>query len=119
MGTMRGQSCIQLLLAAEQEAQEIVSNARNMKLMRLKQAKDEAEREGATFRAFLEKEYQRKVSEVMYFSSPSSPILPCKLLYPSPNLGFLALCTPEIRVFGTLHSLNTGFWHFAPLKFGF
>nr|GFD07862.1 V-type proton ATPase subunit G 1-like [Tanacetum cinerariifolium] len=38
---------IQLLLAAEQEAQQIVNAARNAKLARLKQAKEEAEKEVA------------------------------------------------------------------------
>ncbi|PWA88851.1 Vacuolar (H+)-ATPase G subunit [Artemisia annua] len=58
-----GQNGIQLLLAAEQEAQQIVNAARNAKLARLKQAKEEAEREVAEFRAQMEAEYQRKLTE--------------------------------------------------------
>ncbi|PKA50105.1 V-type proton ATPase subunit G [Apostasia shenzhenica] len=63
MDIMRGQGGIQMLLTAEQEAQQIVSSARNMKLARLKHAKDEAEQEAAAYRSSLEKEYERKVSE--------------------------------------------------------
>ncbi|GKB19743.1 V-type proton ATPase subunit G 1-like protein [Tanacetum coccineum] len=62
-GGSRGQSGIQSLLAAEQEAQQIVNAARNAKLARLKQAKDEAEREVAEFRAQMEADYQRKLTE--------------------------------------------------------
>lgn len=58
-----GQNGIQLLLAAEQEAQQIVNAARNAKLARLKQAKEEAEREVAEFRAQMEAEFQRKLTE--------------------------------------------------------
>lgn len=60
MNTMRGQDGIQALLTAEQEAQQIVSTAKNNKLTRLKQAKDEAELEVVAFRTSLEKENQRK-----------------------------------------------------------
>lgn len=63
MEAMRGQGGIQMLLTAEQEAQQIVSTARNKKLARLKQAKEEAEREVATFRATLESEYQKNISD--------------------------------------------------------
>ncbi|KAG9445582.1 hypothetical protein H6P81_011710 [Aristolochia fimbriata] len=63
MDSNRGQGGIQLLLAAEQEAQHIVNAARNAKLARLKQAKEEAEKEAAEFRARLEAEFQRKVAE--------------------------------------------------------
>uniref|UniRef100_A0A2P2K118 V-type proton ATPase subunit G n=1 Tax=Rhizophora mucronata TaxID=61149 RepID=A0A2P2K118_RHIMU len=59
----RGQNGIQLLLAAEQEAQHIVNAARNAKLARLKQAKEEAEKEAAQFRAQVEAEFQRKLAE--------------------------------------------------------
>ncbi|XP_071710842.1 V-type proton ATPase subunit G 1-like [Rutidosis leptorrhynchoides] len=58
-----GQNGIQLLLAAEQEAQQIVTAARNAKLARLKQAKDEAEKEVAEFRAQMEADFQRKLTE--------------------------------------------------------
>ncbi|KAG6391514.1 V-type proton ATPase subunit G 1-like [Salvia hispanica] len=57
------QNGIQLLLAAEQEAQHIVNAARTAKQARLKQAKEEAEKEIAEFRAQMEAEYQSKVAE--------------------------------------------------------
>lgn len=63
MEANRGQSGIQQLLAAEQEAQHIVNAARNAKLARLKQAKEEADREVAEFRALVEREFQRKLAE--------------------------------------------------------
>ena len=59
----RGQNGIQLLLAAEQEAQRIVGAAREAKMARLRQAKEEAEKEIAQFRAQMEVEFQRKVAE--------------------------------------------------------
>ncbi|KAF2295806.1 hypothetical protein GH714_034062 [Hevea brasiliensis] len=63
MDSNRGQNGIQLLLAAEQEAQHIVNAARNAKMARLKQAKEEAEKDIAEFRAHMEAEFQRKVAE--------------------------------------------------------
>ncbi|KAH6784124.1 vacuolar ATP synthase subunit G2 [Perilla frutescens var. hirtella] len=57
------QNGIQLLLAAEQEAQHIVNAARTAKQARLKQAKEEAEKEIAEFRSQMEAEFQRKVAE--------------------------------------------------------
>jgi len=63
MGSNKGQGGIQLLLAAEQEAQHIVASARAAKMARLKQAKDEAEREIASYRAQRETEFRRKVAE--------------------------------------------------------
>ncbi|KAG5523467.1 hypothetical protein RHGRI_035315 [Rhododendron griersonianum] len=63
MESNRGQNGIQLLLAAEQEAQRIVNAARAAKLARLKQAKEEAEKEIAEFRAQMDAQFQRKVSE--------------------------------------------------------
>ncbi|KAJ9175545.1 hypothetical protein P3X46_014091 [Hevea brasiliensis] len=63
MDSNRGQNGIQLLLAAEQEAQHIVNAARNSKMARLKQAKEEAEKDIAEFRAHMEAEFQRKVAE--------------------------------------------------------
>ncbi|RWR72226.1 V-type proton ATPase subunit G-like protein [Cinnamomum micranthum f. kanehirae] len=68
MDSSKGQGGIQMLLTAEQEAQQIVSSARNMKMKRLKQAKDEAEKEAANYRSSLEMEYQRKVSDSSGFS---------------------------------------------------
>ncbi|XP_008794507.2 V-type proton ATPase subunit G-like [Phoenix dactylifera] len=63
MESMRGQGGVSMLLTAEQEARQIVSRARNMKLERLKQAKDEAKREAAAYYTSLEEEYRRKISE--------------------------------------------------------
>ncbi|KNA03615.1 hypothetical protein SOVF_207450 [Spinacia oleracea] len=63
MEANRGQNGIQLLLAAEQEAQHIVNTAKNAKMARLRQAKEEAERDIAEFRAQMEAEYQRKLAE--------------------------------------------------------
>ncbi|CAA7409127.1 unnamed protein product [Spirodela intermedia] len=63
MESSRRQGGIQQLLAAEQEAQHIVNAARNAKLARLKQAKDEAEKEIAEYRAQVEAEFQKKVLE--------------------------------------------------------
>nr|XP_016509493.1 PREDICTED: V-type proton ATPase subunit G 1-like [Nicotiana tabacum] len=64
MASSSGQNGIQLLLAAEQEAQHIVNNARTAKQARLKQAKEEAEKEIAEFRAYMEAEFQRKLEQV-------------------------------------------------------
>ncbi|ESR42031.1 hypothetical protein CICLE_v10013168mg [Citrus x clementina] len=63
MASNRGHGGIQQLLAAEQEAQHIVAAARNAKMARLRQAKEEAEREIAEHRAQVEREFQRKLSE--------------------------------------------------------
>ncbi|XP_010433570.1 PREDICTED: V-type proton ATPase subunit G3 [Camelina sativa] len=62
MDSLRGQGGIQMLLTAEQEAGRIVSAARTAKLARMKQAKDEAEREMEEYRSKLEEEYQAQVS---------------------------------------------------------
>ncbi|KAI3464350.1 hypothetical protein Pfo_021013 [Paulownia fortunei] len=72
MDPMRGgQGGIQMLLTAEQEAQHIVTAARNLKMSRLKQAKEEAETEVANYRSHLEAEYQKGISE-SYGSSDST-----------------------------------------------
>ncbi|XP_052188444.1 uncharacterized protein LOC127798852 [Diospyros lotus] len=63
MDTVKGQGGIQMLLTAEQEAQQIISEAKNLKLARLKQAKDEAEREVANYRAHLDAEHQKRIAE--------------------------------------------------------
>ncbi|CAN6197251.1 unnamed protein product, partial [Urochloa humidicola] len=63
MDASRRQSGIQQLLAAEQEAQQIVNAARAAKSARLKQAKEEAEREIAEYKQQMEAEFQRKVAE--------------------------------------------------------
>ncbi|KAL6316815.1 hypothetical protein AAG906_021115 [Vitis piasezkii] len=48
MDSMKGQGGIQMLLTAEQEARQIISSAKNLKLTKLKQAKEEAERNGSS-----------------------------------------------------------------------
>ncbi|XP_057867790.1 V-type proton ATPase subunit G1 [Cryptomeria japonica] len=63
MDSNKGQGGIQLLLAAEQEAQHIIASARAAKTVRLKQAKEEAEREIAAYRAQRESEFRKKVAE--------------------------------------------------------
>ncbi|KAK4435891.1 V-type proton ATPase subunit G 1 [Sesamum alatum] len=63
MAASSSQNGIQLLLTAEQEAQRIVNAARTAKQARLKQAKEEAEREIAEFRAQMEADFQRKLAE--------------------------------------------------------
>ncbi|WVZ09052.1 hypothetical protein V8G54_022398 [Vigna mungo] len=79
MDPFKGQGGIQMLLTAEQEAQHIISNARNCKTsilsynvvikvlekltQRLKQAKEEAEKEAAQYRSHMEDEYQNSISE--------------------------------------------------------
>ncbi|KAK2364117.1 V-type proton ATPase subunit G 1 [Trifolium repens] len=62
MASNSGQGGIQQLLAAEQEAQQIVNAAKNDKNARLKHAKEEAEKEIAEHRAHLENQFQKKVS---------------------------------------------------------
>ncbi|KAH7288213.1 hypothetical protein KP509_31G017300 [Ceratopteris richardii] len=59
----KGQGGIQMLLAAEQEAQQIIAAARAAKSARLKQAKEEAEKEVAEYRAQREAEFKKKLSE--------------------------------------------------------
>ncbi|KAJ6757898.1 V-TYPE PROTON ATPASE SUBUNIT G3 [Salix koriyanagi] len=54
---------IQMLLTAEQEAQQMVTAARNLKTTRLRQAKEEAEKEAALYRSNMESEHQKKVDE--------------------------------------------------------
>ncbi|PIA51248.1 hypothetical protein AQUCO_01100234v1 [Aquilegia coerulea] len=63
MEALKGQGGVQMLLTAEQEAQQIVANARNLKMTRLKQAKDEADGETSRYRTQMEAEYRRKISE--------------------------------------------------------
>ncbi|XP_034677457.1 V-type proton ATPase subunit G 1-like isoform X2 [Vitis riparia] len=63
MDSMKGQGGIQMLLTAEQEARQIISNAKNLKLTRLKQAKEEAEREVKLYHSNMEAAYQKKISE--------------------------------------------------------
>nr|XP_023880750.1 V-type proton ATPase subunit G3-like isoform X2 [Quercus suber]XP_023880751.1 V-type proton ATPase subunit G3-like isoform X2 [Quercus suber] len=63
MDPFRGQGGIQMLLTAEQEAQSIVASAKSLKMGRLKQAKDEADREATLYRSHMEAEYQKTISE--------------------------------------------------------
>ncbi|KAJ4892616.1 V-type proton ATPase subunit G1 [Raphanus sativus] len=63
MESSRGQGGIQQLLAAEQEAQHIVNAARTAKMGRLKQAKEEAEKEIGEYKAKTEQDFQRKLEE--------------------------------------------------------
>ncbi|XAR69084.1 hypothetical protein NMG60_11000548 [Bertholletia excelsa] len=63
MASSSRQGGIQQLLAAEQEAQQIINAARSEKMARLKQAKEKAEKEVAEYRAQMELEFQRKVTE--------------------------------------------------------
>ncbi|GMP85067.1 hypothetical protein CsSME_00038375 [Camellia sinensis var. sinensis] len=51
---------MQILLTVEQEAQQIVNATNSAKMARLKQAKEEAEKEVAEYRAQMELEFQRK-----------------------------------------------------------
>uniref|UniRef100_A0A7N0VD59 V-type proton ATPase subunit G n=1 Tax=Kalanchoe fedtschenkoi TaxID=63787 RepID=A0A7N0VD59_KALFE len=57
------QGGIQQLLAAEQEAQQIVNTARNEKMARLRQAKEEAQKEIAAYRAQIELDFQKKLAQ--------------------------------------------------------
>ncbi|EEE57635.1 hypothetical protein OsJ_08056 [Oryza sativa Japonica Group] len=63
MDANRRQGGIQQLLAAEQEAQQIVNAARSAFVECDGLAKEEAEREIAEYRAQMEAEFQRKVAE--------------------------------------------------------
>ncbi|KAK6932767.1 Vacuolar (H+)-ATPase G subunit, partial [Dillenia turbinata] len=63
MDSMKAQGGIQMLLTAEKDAQQVISHARNFKMTRLKQAKEEADREVAQYRSNLESEYQNMISE--------------------------------------------------------
>ncbi|PON49707.1 Vacuolar (H+)-ATPase G subunit [Parasponia andersonii] len=63
MDSFRSGQGIQMLLTAEQEAQHIISSARNLRTTRLKQAKDEAEKEMTLYRSNLEAEHQTKKSK--------------------------------------------------------
>ncbi|KAK6917780.1 Vacuolar (H+)-ATPase G subunit [Dillenia turbinata] len=63
MDSMKAAGGIQMLLTAEKDAQQVISNARNFKMTRLRQAKEEADREVAQYRSNLESEYQNKISK--------------------------------------------------------
>ncbi|XP_068312598.1 V-type proton ATPase subunit G-like [Pyrus communis] len=63
MDSVRGQGGIQMLLTAEQDAQQIVNNARNSKMARLRQAKEEADREVQLYRTKMEAEHQKKIAD--------------------------------------------------------
>uniref|UniRef100_B9IQX3 V-type proton ATPase subunit G n=1 Tax=Populus trichocarpa TaxID=3694 RepID=B9IQX3_POPTR len=74
MYSMRGHEGIQMLLTAEQEAQQIVTAARNLKTTRLRQAEEEAEKEAGLYRSNLESEYQKRVGEVWLDISSATSI---------------------------------------------
>ncbi|KAH7859351.1 hypothetical protein Vadar_024166 [Vaccinium darrowii] len=63
MEANRRQGGIKLLLAAEQEAQQIVNAARSAKMGRLKQAQEETGKEIAEYRAQMELQFQRRITE--------------------------------------------------------
>ncbi|GLT76064.1 hypothetical protein SLA2020_477450 [Shorea laevis] len=63
MESNRNQGGIQQLLAAEQEAQHIVNAARSAKMARLKQAKEDAEKEIAEYRSQMEVRFQGRLAE--------------------------------------------------------
>ncbi|KAK0577312.1 hypothetical protein LWI29_031144 [Acer saccharum] len=73
--SLRSQGGIQMLITAEQEAQQMITDARNLKMARLKQAKDEAEKEVARYRYHLEAEYQKKISETSGSSDSTAKLL--------------------------------------------
>lgn len=77
MDANRRQSGIQQLLAAEQEAQQIVNAARAAKSARLRQAKEEAEREIAEYRAQMEADPQPHIFSFLF--SPASKKRCCVL----------------------------------------
>ena len=52
-----------MLLTATQIAQHIISAARNLNMTRLKQAKDEVEKEMVNYRSHMESEYKKKLAE--------------------------------------------------------
>mmetsp|Transcript_28696 Transcript_28696/g.80784 ORF Transcript_28696/g.80784 Transcript_28696/m.80784 type:complete len:110 (+) Transcript_28696:128-457(+) len=60
---VQGHDGIQKLMAAEQEAQRVVTEARKQKTERLKAAKSEAETEIKTFRADREADFQKKIAQ--------------------------------------------------------
>lgn len=57
------QESIQRLLAAEEEAQNIVNKARQLKASKLKSSKEQAEREISNYRNTCEQSYQRSVQQ--------------------------------------------------------
>merc|ERR1712037_213190 len=61
--TMDSHDGIQQLLAAEQEAQRIVGTARKAKQGRLRQAKDEAEKEITNYRQQRDTQYKKKLAD--------------------------------------------------------
>ncbi|KAK9089227.1 hypothetical protein Scep_028309 [Stephania cephalantha] len=72
---MKGQGGVQMLLTAEQEAQQIVADARNLKVERLKQARNEANTDIGVIRSNLEAEYQKKLSETSGYSGMNVKLL--------------------------------------------
>ncbi|KAJ6901894.1 hypothetical protein NC651_019629 [Populus alba x Populus x berolinensis] len=62
-GGQQGSEWNSTLACCRAKAQHIVNTARNAKMARLRQAKEEAEKEIAEFRAHMEAEFQRKLTE--------------------------------------------------------
>ncbi|KFM27383.1 V-type proton ATPase subunit G [Auxenochlorella protothecoides] len=58
-----GQDGIQRLLASEKEAQSVVAKARKARTDRLKQAKDEADREVQAYKAQREEDFKRRQTD--------------------------------------------------------
>ncbi|KAK3033712.1 hypothetical protein RJ639_034487 [Escallonia herrerae] len=63
METNMRQGGVQQLLFAEQEAQQIVSAAKSGKMGRLRQAKEDADKEVTEYRGQMEREFQKKLAE--------------------------------------------------------
>ncbi|XP_019191294.1 PREDICTED: V-type proton ATPase subunit G1-like [Ipomoea nil] len=59
----RGDFLIQTLLAAEKEARQIINAAKAGKMDKLKQARNEAEKEMVEYQAKVDLDFQRKVAK--------------------------------------------------------
>ncbi|KAL0483567.1 V-type proton ATPase subunit G [Acrasis kona] len=64
-----------LLVEAQQQASQIIAEARKLKQVRLKQCKEEAEREVARYKDSREKQFQQKRNDTTTGSSDSSVTL--------------------------------------------
>ncbi|PRQ58820.1 putative vacuolar (H+)-ATPase G subunit [Rosa chinensis] len=70
MEVINKHNTVQQLLTVEQEVQQILNASRNAKTAKLKQAKEEAEKENADFHAQMEVDFQRKHAEGGGHSGP-------------------------------------------------
>ncbi|XP_062001222.1 V-type proton ATPase subunit G1-like [Rosa rugosa] len=70
MEVINKHNTVQQLLTVEQEVQRILNASRNAKTAKLKQAKEEAEKENADFNAQMEVDFQRKHAEGGGHSGP-------------------------------------------------